>query len=62
MYHKPTFSGVYSNFNSFILEEYKVGTFISNVSSCFGFFKIPFRSMSFKRNIEKERISYQIDR
>ena len=25
MYHKPTFSGVYSNFNSFISEEYKVG-------------------------------------
>ena len=25
VYHKPTFSGVYSNFNSFIFEEYKVG-------------------------------------
>ena len=25
VYHKPTFSGVYSNFNSFISEEYKVG-------------------------------------
>ena len=25
MYHKPTFSEVYSNFNSFISEEYKVG-------------------------------------
>ena len=25
MFHKPTFSGVYSNFNSFISEEYKVG-------------------------------------
>ena len=24
-YHKPTFSGIYSNFNSFISEEYKVG-------------------------------------
>ena len=24
MYHKPTFSGVFSNFNSFISEEYKV--------------------------------------
>ena len=25
MYHKPTFSGLYSNFNSFIREQYKVG-------------------------------------
>ena len=25
VYHKPTFSGVYLNFNSFISEEYKVG-------------------------------------
>ena len=25
VYHKPTFSGVYSNFYSFISEEYKVG-------------------------------------
>ena len=25
VYHKPTFSGVYTNFNSFISEEYKVG-------------------------------------
>ena len=24
VYHKPTFSGIYSNFNSFISEEYKV--------------------------------------
>ena len=25
VYHKPTFSGVYSNFNSFIADEYKNG-------------------------------------
>ena len=25
VYHKPTFSGVYSNFNSFIVDEYKHG-------------------------------------
>ena len=62
VYHKPAFSGVYSNFNSFISEEYKVDLIISNVFSCFEFFKISLRSMSFKRNIEKERISYQIDR
>ena len=23
VYHKPTFSGVYSNFNSFVADEYK---------------------------------------
>ena len=38
---KPTFSGAYSNFNSFISEEYQLGlifTFaISNVFNCFGF-------------------------
>ena len=26
VYHKPTFSGVYSNFNSFIYDEYKIGS------------------------------------
>ena len=25
VYHKPKFSGLYSNFNSFISEEYEVG-------------------------------------
>ena len=25
VYHKPTFSGVYSNFNSFIYDQYKIG-------------------------------------
>ena len=25
VYHKPTFNGVYSNFNSFIYDEYKIG-------------------------------------
>ena len=25
VYHKPTFSGVYSNFNGFIADEYKHG-------------------------------------
>ena len=34
---------------------------IPKVSTCFGFSKILFRSRSFKRNIIKERISYQID-
>ena len=34
VYHKPTFKGVYSNFNSFIANEYEHG-FIFN---SFGFF------------------------
>ena len=64
VYHKPTFSGVNSNFNSFISEEYKVDFhfIISNVFNCFRFFNISFRSIPFKRNIKKERIFYQIDR
>ena len=34
---------------------------IPKVSTCFRFSKILFRSRSFKRNIIKQRISYQID-
>ena len=29
VYHKPTFSGVYSNFNSFISKDYKLGLIFS---------------------------------
>ena len=29
VYHKPTFSGVYSNFNSFIFEEYKASLIVA---------------------------------
>ena len=29
VYHKPTFSGVYSNFNSFIADEYKRGLILT---------------------------------
>ena len=36
VYHKPTFSGVYSNFNSFIVDEYKHGLI----------FTLPFRMFS----------------
>ena len=42
VYHKPTFSGVYSNFNSFIADEYKHGLIftllLSNIFNSFGFF------------------------
>ena len=31
-------------------------------SVVFGFFKISFKSMSFKGNIKKEHISFQVDR
>ena len=36
VYHKPTFSGVYSNFNSFIADEYKhdlIFTFLFRIFS-----------------------------
>ena len=42
VYHKPTFSGVYSNVNSFIADEYKHGLIfillLSNIFNSFGFF------------------------
>ena len=31
VHHKPTFSGVYSNFNSFISDEYKVGLILTSL-------------------------------
>ena len=34
VYHKPKFSGLYSNFNSFISEEYEVGL-IYYLSLCY---------------------------
>ena len=37
VYHKPTFSGVYSNFNSFISEEYKVGLIFTLSFQTFSF-------------------------
>ena len=37
VYHKPTFSGVYSNFNSFIADEYKHGLILTLI---FGIFSI----------------------
>ena len=38
VYQKPTFSGVYSNFNSFIYEQYK--TDLTNIFNCFLFFQV----------------------
>ena len=35
VYHKPTFSGVYSNFNSFIADEYKHGLIFTLLSRIF---------------------------
>ena len=37
VYHKPTFSGVYSNFNSFIAGEYIA---FLNIFNSFGFFSV----------------------
>ena len=35
VYHKPTFSGVYSNFNSFIADEYKHGLIFTSLFQIF---------------------------
>ena len=40
VYHKPTFSEVYSNFNSFISEEYKVGLIFTLLFGRFQLFPI----------------------
>ena len=40
VYHKPTFSGVYSYFNSFISEEYKVGLIFTYYFEHFQLFRI----------------------
>ena len=66
VYHKPTFSGVYSNFNSFISEEYKGGLIFtllfrtfSIVSDFSGFHS---EVCHLKEVLKKEHISYQTDR
>ena len=38
VYHKPTFSGVYSNFNSFIADEYKHGLIFTLLFRIFSIF------------------------
>ena len=40
VYHKAIFSGVYSNFNSFISEEYKVGLIFTLLFQTFQLFQI----------------------
>ena len=57
VYHKSTFEYIQiSTVSQFYFH------FINlNVFNCFGFFYISFRGISFKRNIKKERISYEID-
>ena len=40
VYHKPTFGGIYSNFNSFIPEEYKVGLIFTLLFQTFQLFRI----------------------
>ena len=53
VYHKPTFSGVYSNFNSFIADEYKHGLI----------FTLLFRIFSIVSDFSKfhEEVSYLKD-
>ena len=64
VYHKPTFSGAYSRFNSFISEKHKVGFDfhfkILNIFNCFEFFKISFKRVSFKENIKKDAFSIKL--
>ena len=50
VYYKPTF----------IISLLSYHFIISKVFNCFEFFQFSFRSVSFKRNIKKEPISYQI--
>ena len=38
VYHKPSFSGVYSNFNSFIADEYKHGLIFTLLFRIFSIF------------------------
>ena len=54
--HKPTFSGVYSNFNSFISAEYKHGLvftlFFWIIAIVSNSFLVSWRSKSFKKCIK----------
>ena len=50
VYHKPTFSGVYSNFNSFIADEYKHGLIFTLI---FGIFSIVSDFSKFREYIFK---------
>ena len=64
VYHNPTFSWIYSNFNSFISEElYKWFDFhviISNVFNCFEFLKSSLRRMWFKRILKKNTFPFKL--
>ena len=66
MYHKPTFSGVYSNFKSFISEEYEVGLIFTLIFPTFSIvsdFSVFYSEVChLKKILKKERISYQTDR
>ena len=56
VYHKPTFSGVYSNFNSFIYEQYKIGLIFTLLLRTFSIvldFSRCHRSQSFKGHFKK---------
>ena len=69
VYHKPTFSGVYSNFNSFTSEKYKVGLIFTllfrTFSTVLDFSRFHSKACHLKEILKKInflRISYQIGR
>ena len=66
VYHKPTFSVIFSNFNSFISEEYKVVLIFTllfrTLSIVLDFSRFHSEVCHLKKNVKKEHISYQIDK
>ena len=63
VYHKPTFSGAYSNFNSFFYDQYKISlifTFLFRTfKNCLWLFQVSHGSQSFKGHFKKECVSHQ---
>ena len=57
VYHKPTYSGIYSNFNSFVADEYKHGLIFALLFQIFSivsdFHKVSWKSKLFKCIREK---------
>ena len=56
VYHKPTFSGVYSNFSSFIYDQYKIGLIFTMliIFSIVWLLQVSHGSQSFKGKFKKE--------
>ena len=64
VYHKPTFSGVYSNINNFIYEQYKIGlifTLLFRTFSVVSDFSRFHTEVSRLNEIMKECVFHQTD-